>query len=63
MHHCKYENTTRFHGIEDTVGEAPGKATADTRLQLWPSIGEVHDVLDGVVYLDGEVVAETFLTA
>jgi len=63
MHHRKYEDTTLFHGIEDAVWEAPYKATTNTRLKLWPGIGKVNDVLNGVVYLNGEVLAETLLAA
>ena len=63
MHHRKYDDTTLFHGIEDAVWEAPYKATMNTRLKLWPGTGKVNDVLNGVVYLNGEVIAETLLAA
>jgi len=47
VHHREYEDTTWFHGIENAVWEAPCKATAGATLQLWPSIREVHNVLNG----------------
>ena len=63
VHHREYEDVTLLHAIKDTIREMSCKATANTRLQLWPSIGEVNDVLNGVVYLTGEIVAKAILTA
>ncbi len=63
VHHGKYENITLFHEVEDTTREAPCKATTNTRPQLWLGTGKVDDVLNGVVYLNGELVAEIILAA
>ena len=61
VHHCEYGNVTLLHAIKDTIREMPCKATANTRLQLWPSIGEVNDVLNGGVYLTGKIVSKAIL--